>query len=75
MIPQRAYDDLPTQMVSTLRGMRKYSTVRPSANEFGGMSTVGPFTSTSMLASKCFGSTIAPVTFEKILNSSAMRMS
>ena len=41
MIPQRAYVDFPTHIVSTLRGMRKYSTERPRAKEFGGtMQTV-----------------------------------
>src|SRR5262245_19375787 len=75
MIPQRAYDDLPTQMVSTFLGMRKYSTVRPSANELGGMRHDSAFTSNSIFASKFFGSTTPPVRFEKILNSSAMRMS
>jgi len=34
MIPQRAYVDLPRHTVSTVRGMRKYSTVRASAKEF-----------------------------------------
>src|SRR5258705_4638801 len=75
MIPQRAYEDLPTQIVSTLRGMRKYSTVRPSANELGGIRQDGPLKSHSMDESKFFGSTTAPVRFEKILNSSAIRMS
>src|SRR5688500_10904579 len=75
MIPQRAYDDLPTQIVSTFRGMRKYSTVRPSANELGGIRQDGPRTSTSMTESKFVGSTMAPVRLEKILNSSAIRMS
>jgi len=32
--------------VSTLRGMRKYSTVRASANEFGGMMQISPLKST-----------------------------
>jgi hypothetical protein len=45
MMPQRAYDDLPTQIVSTFLGMRKYSTVRPSANELGGMRHDSPLKS------------------------------
>jgi hypothetical protein len=36
MIPQRAYVDLPRQIVNTSRGILKYSIVRASANEFGG---------------------------------------
>src|SRR5438128_691826 len=37
MMPQRAYVDFPRQIVSTLRGMRKYSMVRASAKLLGGM--------------------------------------
>src|SRR6516164_533060 len=75
MIPQRAYVDFPTQIVSTLRGMRKYSTVRPSANEFGGITAIGPLKSTIDPASMFLGSTMVELTFVKILNSSAIRMS
>ena len=35
IMPQRAYVDFPTHMVSTLRGIRKYSIVRARAKEFG----------------------------------------
>src|SRR3569832_1128346 len=59
MIPQRAYVDLPRQMVSTLRGMRKYSTERASAKEFGGMMHTSALMSTKLLASKLLGSTTA----------------
>src|ERR1051326_235198 len=55
--PHRAYVDLPTQTVSTSRGMRKYSSVRASANEFGGMMQTSVFMSTNDRASKFFGST------------------
>src|ERR1051326_4155678 len=55
--PQRAYVDLPTQTVSTSRGMRKYSTVLARANELGGMMHTSARTSTNDRASKCFGST------------------
>src|ERR1700757_4895435 len=75
MMPQRAYVDLPRQTVSTLRGMRKYSTVRASANEFGGMMQTSPLKSTNDFSSKFFGSTIVELIFVKILNSSAQRMS
>src|SRR4030095_4064859 len=75
MMPQRAYVDFPRQTVSTLRGMRKYSTVRASANEFGGMVQTSPLESTTGLVSKFFGSTVAEKTFVKILNSSATRTS
>ena len=36
MIPPRASVDVPTQMVSTSRGILRYSTDRASANEFDG---------------------------------------
>src|SRR6202161_2678348 len=75
IMPQRAYVDLPTQMVSTLRGMRKYSTERASANEFGGTMQTSPLNSTKDFASKCFGSTIVEFTLVKMRNSSATRMS
>src|SRR5690348_4729275 len=75
MMPQRAYVLLPTQMVSTLRGMRKYSTERASANELGGTTHTSPVNSTNDLGSKCLGSTTAESAFVKILNSGATRMS
>src|SRR3569623_3842508 len=75
MMPQRAKVDLPRQMVSTLRGMRKYSTVRASANELGGMMLTSELMSTKLLASNFLGSTTAELMLVKILNSSAQRMS
>src|SRR5215471_5982507 len=75
MMPQRAYVDLPRQMVSTLRGIRKYSTERAKANEFGGTMQTSPLYSTRERASKCLGSTIVEFTFVKMRNSSATRMS
>ncbi len=36
-------------MVSTLRGIRKYSIVRASANELGGMMQTSPLKSTKRL--------------------------
>jgi hypothetical protein len=58
-----------------LRGTRKYSTVRPSANELGGITHTGPRKSTIEFGSMFLGSTIVEFTFVKILNSSAIRMS
>src|SRR6185503_9071776 len=75
MIPQRAYVDLPTQVHSTLRGTRKYSTVRASANEFGGIRQTGPLKSTMLAGSRFLGSTTDELTLVKILNSSATRTS
>src|SRR5687767_1691963 len=75
MMPQRAYVLLPRHSVSTLRGMRKYSTVRANANEFGGMMHASPRKSTKLLAAKCFGSTTAELMLVKILNSLEQRMS
>src|SRR5215471_10321624 len=75
MIPQRAYVDLPTQVHRTLRGTRKYSTVRPSANELGGITQIAPLKSTIEEGSMCLGSTTLEFTLVKILNSSAIRMS
>src|SRR5215813_3758725 len=75
MMPQRAYVDLPTQMVSTSRGILKYSTERARANEFGGTSTEDACTLTNERSSKFFGSTMAEFTLVKILNSSATRRS
>src|ERR1700736_3585927 len=70
MIPQRAYVDLPTQMVSTSRGILKYSTDRASAKEFGGMRAASERTVTNDFSSKPLGSTVAQFTLVKILNSS-----
>src|ERR1019366_3792684 len=74
IIPQRAYVDLPRQIVRTFRGMRKYSTERPSANELGGTMQTGPVNSTSDRGSKCLGSTMVEFTFVKMRNSSATRI-
>src|SRR5213082_3988926 len=70
MMPQRAYVDLPRQMVNTLRGMRKYSTVRARAKELGGMMQTSPLTSTNERGSKLLGSMTVELMFVKILNSS-----
>src|ERR1700710_1375220 len=75
MIPQRAYVDLPTQIVSTSRGMRKYSTERASANEFGGTKILSASTLTKERSSKAFGSMMALLTLVKILNSLDTRRS
>ena len=58
-----------------LRGMRKYSTVRASAKEFGGMMHTSARRSTKLESSKFFGSTTAELMLVKILNSSAQRTS
>jgi len=65
----------PRQTVSTLRGIRKYSTVRANANEFGGMMQTSPVKSTNDFSSKFFGSTIVELMLVKILNSLEQRMS
>src|ERR1039458_4455916 len=75
MIPQRAYVDFPTQMVSTSRGILKYSTERARAKELGGTMHAGPLNSTKDRASNFFGSTIVELTLVKILYSSATRRS
>src|ERR1700758_402496 len=75
MIPHRAYVDLPRQIVSTFRGIRKYSIERASANEFGGTRQTCTLKSTSELGSKFFGSTMVELTLVKMRNSSATRMS
>src|SRR5256886_9157301 len=67
MMPQRAYVLLPTQIVRTLRGMRKYSTERARANELGGTMHTSPVNSTNDLGSKCLGSTTAESALVKIL--------
>ncbi len=61
--------------MSTLRGMRKNSTVRASAKEFGGMMQMSPAKSTKEFGSKSFGSTIVELMLVKILNSAAQRTS
>src|SRR5215467_1705591 len=75
MMPQRAYVDLPTQTVSTSRGILKYSTDRASANELGGMMATSDRTVTNERSSKFLGSTTVQLTLVKILNSSATRKS
>src|SRR5271156_1360850 len=70
MMPQRAYVDLPTQIVSTSRGILKYSIDRAKANEFGGTMIVSACTLTNDRSSKAFGSIMALFTLVKILNSS-----
>src|SRR5271156_2040251 len=75
MMPHRAYVDLPTQMVSTSRGILKYSTERASAKEFGGIRTEAAVTVTKDRSSKFLGSITALLTLVKILNSSETRRS
>src|SRR5215470_8577005 len=75
MMPQRAYVLLPTQMVSTSRGILKYSTERARANELGGTMATSERTVTNDFSSKCLGSTMDELTLVKILNSSATRRS
>ena len=74
-LKQRAYVDFPRHTTSVSRGMRKYSTVRASANEFGGMMQTSPPKSTKLRSSNAFGSTIVLLMFVKILNSAAQRTS
>ena len=74
-MPQRAYVDLPRQIVNTLRGIRKYSTVRAKAKELGGMIQTSFFTSTNELESKFLGSTIVEFMLVNNLNSFEQRMS
>src|SRR5580765_7355909 len=75
MMPHRAYVDFPRQIVSTLRGIRKYSTVRASAKELGGMMQTSPTKSTNEPSSNAFGSTIVELMLVKILNSREQRIS
>src|SRR6266404_6440339 len=75
MMPQRAYVDLPTQMVSTSRGILKYSTERARANELGGTMMLSAWMVTKDFSSNFFGSTTAEFTLVKILSSSATRWS
>src|SRR5207302_581278 len=65
----------PTQIVNTLRGMRKYSTERARANELGGTMHTLPVNSTNDFGSKLLGSTTAESALVKILNSGATRVS
>ena len=75
IMPHLAYVDFPTHSTKMLRGIRKYSSVRASANEFGGMMHDDARTSTNERGSKSFGSTITLCTFVNTLNSGATRMS
>src|SRR5438309_9430201 len=74
MMPQRAYVLFPTQIVRTLRGMRKYSTERARTNEVGGTMQTSPLNSTNDFGSNRFWSTPADGALVKILNSGATRM-
>src|SRR5260370_15025017 len=71
IIPQRAYVDLPTQMVSTSRGILKYSTERASAKEFGGTIQHSGCPETKDRSSKSMGSTLVEFTVVKVLHSTA----
>src|ERR1700722_13463190 len=75
IMPQRAYVDLPTQMVRTSRGILKYSTERASAKEFGGTMQTSERTVTNERSSKFLGSTPVEFTLVKILSSWAARRS
>src|SRR5450432_2174613 len=75
IIPHLAYVLLPTQIVSTSRGILKYSTDRASANEFGGTITLAACTLTKERSSNAFGSMIALFMLVNILNSSDTRRS
>src|SRR4026209_2232635 len=75
MMPQRAYVDLPRQTVRMSRGIRKYSIVRASANEFGGTMQTSALMSTNDRGSKFFGSITVLLMLVNTLNSSATRMS
>src|ERR1700744_4810260 len=75
IMPHRAYVDLPTQIVSTSRGILKYSIDRARANEFGGTITQSATTVTNDRSSNALGSMMALLTLVKILNSSDTRRS
>ena len=75
MIPQRAYVDLPKQMVKTFLGILKYSMVLANANEFGGMMHISESKLTKLFSSNDLGSTMAELIFVKTLNSVAHRTS
>ena len=55
--------------------MRKYSTVRASAKEFGGMMHSSPRMSTNDFSSNFLGSTMVALMLVKTLNSLEQRMS
>ena len=55
-------------MVSTFRGILKYSTVLASAKELGGITQISDSISTKLLSSNDFGSTTAEWIFVKTLN-------
>src|SRR5206468_8982727 len=75
IMPQRAYVDLPTQIVNTSREILEYSADRARAKVFGGISAQSDRTVTKERSSKPFGSTVAQFTLVKILNSAATRRS
>src|SRR4029079_6744292 len=62
-------------MVSTSRGILKYSTERARAKEFGGTMQTSDWIVTNERSSNFFGSMIVEFTLVKILNSSATRRS
>jgi len=55
--------------------MRKYSTVRARAKEFGGMMHSSATTSTKLFGSKCLGSTMVELILVNTLNSREQRTS
>src|SRR5258707_1187783 len=76
IIPHLANVDFPTVITRMLRGIRKYSTLRASVNEFGGIMQTSPSNGISERSSMCFGSTTVLYGLGvKILNSSATRIS
>src|SRR4029077_16156404 len=75
MMPHREWVLLPTHTVRPFRGIRKYSTERASAKEFGGTMQTSPANSTNDFGSNRLGSPTAESTLVKILNSGATRMS
>src|ERR1700743_1471004 len=75
MMPHRAYVDFPTQIVSTSRGILKYSIDRARAQEFGGPTPLAATTVTNDRSSNALGSIMALLTLVKILNSSDTRRS
>src|SRR5258708_20854542 len=70
-----AYVDFPRHTTSTFLGTRKYSTVRASAKEFGGMMQESPRISTNDLSSKFLGSTMVLLMLVNSLNSFEQRIS
>src|SRR5580658_10366869 len=66
-----AVTHFPRHTVSTLRGIRRYSTVRAKAKELGGMIQTSADRSTKLFSSNCFGSTMVELMLVKILNSRA----